>query len=84
MCDDFVYIHNDHRSQSDRPTGVYDPAWWWVKASNLGGLSGPVVQFNLTRETEIYLLCFVLHRSKPIYYCRMAELTQTNKDQRPH
>jgi len=26
---------------------VHDPAWWWVKASNLGGLSGPVVRFNL-------------------------------------
>ena len=25
-----------------------DPAWWWVKASNLGGLGGPVVRFNLS------------------------------------
>ena len=26
---------------------MHDPAWWWVKASNLGGLGGPVVRFNL-------------------------------------
>ena len=26
---------------------VHDPAWWWVKASNLGGPGGPVVRFNL-------------------------------------
>jgi hypothetical protein len=28
---------------------VHDPAWWWVKASNLGRLSGLVVRFNLAR-----------------------------------
>ena len=28
-------------------TCVHDPAWWWVKASNLEGPGGPVVRFNL-------------------------------------
>ena len=31
---------------------VHDPAWWWVKASNLGGLSGPVVRFNLAHVSD--------------------------------
>ena len=26
---------------------VHDPAWWWVKASNLGRLGGLVVRFHL-------------------------------------
>eukprot|EP00980_Cylindrotheca_fusiformis_P007273 scaffold1525_cov142-Cylindrotheca_fusiformis.AAC.73 len=29
------------------PLCVHDPAWWWVKASNLGTPSGVVVRFNL-------------------------------------
>lgn len=35
------------------PNGVHDPAWWWVKASNLGTPSGVVVRFNLAHETDI-------------------------------
>jgi len=27
--------------------GVHDPVWWWAQASNLWGLNGPVVRFNL-------------------------------------
>ena len=26
---------------------MHDPAWWWVKASNLGTLSGVAVRFGL-------------------------------------
>ena len=26
---------------------MHDPAWWWVKASNLGTLSGVAVRFSL-------------------------------------
>ena len=33
---------------------VHDPAWWWVKASNLGGLGGPVVRFHLFRVLYIH------------------------------
>ena len=32
---------------------VHDPVWLSVKASNLGGLSGSVVRFNLAREGNI-------------------------------
>ena len=31
-----------------------DSAWWWVKASNLEGLSGPVVRYHLA-HVEGYL-----------------------------
>ena len=29
---------------------MHDPAWWWVKASNLGTLSGVAVRFSLAHE----------------------------------
>lgn len=34
-------------------TCVHDLAWWWVKASNLEGLGGPVVRFHLA-----HVICF--------------------------
>ena len=34
---------------------VDDPAWWWVEASNLGGLSSPVVRFNLVHISSFFL-----------------------------
>lgn len=34
--------------------GVHDPAWWWVKASNLEGPGGPVVQFNLAHVSFFF------------------------------
>jgi len=40
---------------------VHDPAWWWVKASNLGGLGGPVVRFNLAHVVNVHhgaMFCF--------------------------
>ena len=36
--------------------GVHDPAWWWVKASNLGGLGGPVVRFNFMHGFHLFKL----------------------------
>ena len=36
---------------------VHDPAWWWVKASNLGGPGGPVVRFNLAHGNRRHV-CF--------------------------
>ena len=35
------------------PFCVHDPAWWWVKASNLGTPSGVVVRFNLAHVRVI-------------------------------
>ena len=32
--------------------GVHDPGWCWVQASNLWGLGGPVVRFNLAHGVE--------------------------------
>ena len=34
---------------------VHDTAWWWVKASNLGSLSSPVVWFNLAHISSFFL-----------------------------
>jgi len=31
---------------------VHDPGWCWVQASNLWGLGGPVVRFNLAHDLE--------------------------------
>ena len=30
---------------------MHDPAWWWVKASNLGTLSGVAVRFSLAHDS---------------------------------
>ena len=45
---------------------VHDPAWWWVKASNLGGLSGPVVQFHLA---HVVVCVSVFNRLKGAILC---------------
>ena len=37
----------NRRTQTQPFLCVHDPAWWWVKASNLGTPSGVVVRFNL-------------------------------------
>jgi len=34
---------------------VHEPAWWWVKASNLGGLERPVVRFDLAHVMHLPL-----------------------------
>ena len=36
------------------PLRVDDPAWWWAEASNLRGLSGPVVRFNLAHVPFLF------------------------------
>jgi hypothetical protein len=39
----------------DEVISVHDPAWWWAKASNLRGLGGPVVRFNLAHASPMKL-----------------------------
>jgi hypothetical protein len=46
----FISLNVEYKS-------VLDPAWWWVKASNLGGLENPVVQFDLAHVFELLRKC---------------------------
>jgi hypothetical protein len=53
---------------------VHDPAWWWVKASNLGGPGGPVVRFNLAH---------VVHSTSPHCRWRIGMFTALGMLQQP-
>jgi len=44
---------------------VHDPAWWWVKASNLETPSGVVVRFNLAHVPDLETPSGVVVRFNP-------------------
>ena len=47
---------------------MHEPAWWWVKASNLEGLERPVVRFDLAHvyTTLLYRYAYPIVRLRSL------------------
>jgi hypothetical protein len=60
---DYSHLILIHHYYYNSAPGVHDPGWCWAQASNLWGLGGPVVRFNLAHDFYFFRLSTKLDAS---------------------